>query len=82
MGLTPRRFNREFKLEALRQLASGKLFARLAWEFELHGNVLRRWQHEFKKEPGISRNRTREGVAGPRGGVGAKRTIKGGCTRL
>jgi len=30
MGLNQRRFAREFKLDALRQLFSGKLFARLA----------------------------------------------------
>ena len=52
MGLTQRRFTREFKLEALRQLASGKSFARLARELELHENVLRRWQREYEKEPG------------------------------
>ena len=52
MGLTQRRFTREFKVEALRQLASGKSFARLARELELHENVLRRWQREYEKEPG------------------------------
>jgi len=52
VGLTQRRFTLEFKLEALRQLASGKSFARLARELELHENVLRRWQREYEKEPG------------------------------
>jgi transposase len=52
VGLTQRRFTREFKLEALKQLASGKSFARLARELELHENVLRRWQREYEKEPG------------------------------
>ena len=52
MGLTQRRFTREFKLEALRQLAAGKTFGRLARELELHENVLRRWQREYEKEPG------------------------------
>jgi transposase len=52
VGLTQRRFTREFKLGALRQLASGKSFARLARELELHENVLRRWQREYEKEPG------------------------------
>jgi len=52
VGLTQRRFTREFKLEALRQLAGGKSFARLARELELHENVLRRWQREYEKEPG------------------------------
>jgi transposase-like protein len=39
-------------LEALRQLAGGKSFGRLARELELHENVLRRWQREYEKEPG------------------------------
>jgi transposase len=52
VGLAQRRFTREFKLEALRQLAGGKSFARLARELELHENVLRRWQREYEKEPG------------------------------
>ena len=52
MGLTQRKFTRELKLEALRQLASGKSFARLARELELHENVLRRWHREFEKQPG------------------------------
>ena len=52
MGLTQRKFTREFKLEAIRQLASGKSFAQLARQLELHENVLRRWQREYEKEPG------------------------------
>jgi transposase len=52
VGLTQRKFTREFKLEAIRQLASGKSFAQLARELELHENVLRRWQREYEKQPG------------------------------
>ncbi len=52
MGLTQRKFTREFKLAAIRQLASGKSFAQLARQLELHENVLRRWQREFEKQPG------------------------------
>ena len=44
MGLTQRKFTREFKLEAIRQLAAGKSFAQLGRQLELHENVLRRWQ--------------------------------------
>jgi transposase len=51
VGLTQRKFTREFKLEALKQLASGKSFAKLARELELHENVLRRWHREFEKQP-------------------------------
>jgi len=52
VGLTQRKFTREFKLAAIRQLASGKSFAQLARQLELHENVLRRWQREFEKQPG------------------------------
>ena len=52
MGLTQRKFTREFKLEAIRQLATGKSFAQLARELELHENVLRRWQREYEQQPG------------------------------
>jgi transposase len=51
VGLTQRKFTREFKLAALRQLAAGKTFAKLARELELHENVLRRWQREWEKQP-------------------------------
>jgi transposase len=51
VGLTQRKFTREYKLAALKQLAGGKSFARLARELELHENVLRRWQREYEKEP-------------------------------
>jgi transposase len=67
VGLTQRRFTREFKLEALRQLAGGKSFARLARELELHENVLRRWQLEYEKEPGV---RFREKARGGCGSTG------------
>jgi transposase len=52
VGLTQRKFTREFKLEAISQLAKGKSFAKLARELELHENVLRRWQREYEKQPG------------------------------
>ena len=52
MGLTQRKFTREFKLEAIRQLAGGKSFAQLARELQLHENVLRRWQREYAKQLG------------------------------
>jgi transposase len=49
--LTQRKFTREFKLAALKELSSGKSFARLARELELHENVLRRWQREYERNP-------------------------------
>ena len=51
MGLTRRNFTREFKLAAIKQLGSGKSFARVARELEVHENVLRRWQREFEEGP-------------------------------
>ena len=46
-----RSYTREFKLGALKQLESGKSFARVARELEVHENVLRRWQREFEEHP-------------------------------
>ena len=64
MALTQRKFTREFKLAALKQLAGGKSFARLARELELHENVLRRWQREYAADP--SRAFPGKGQAGVR----------------
>ncbi len=52
MGLAQRKFTREFKVGALKQLAGGKSFAQLARTLEVHENVLRRWQHEYETAPG------------------------------
>jgi len=67
VGLTQRKFTREFKIEALRQLAGGKSFAKLARELELHENVLRRWHREYEQQsshafPGKGQGRLREGA--------------------
>jgi transposase len=43
--------SREFKLTAIEQIESGKSLARVAREFEVHENVLRRWKHEIQKYP-------------------------------
>ena len=51
MGLTQRKFTREFKLEAIKQLGMGKSIAQLGRQLEVHVNVLRRWQREYQKEP-------------------------------
>ena len=64
MALTRRSFTREFKLAALKQLGSGKSFARVARELEVHENVLRRWQREFEEQPsrafpGLGKDRLR-----------------------
>ena len=51
MALTRRNFTAEFKLAAIKQLESGKSFARVARELELHENVLRRWRRQFEERP-------------------------------
>ena len=51
MALTRRNFTCKFKLAAIKQLESGKSFARVARELELHENVLRRWRHQFDERP-------------------------------
>lgn len=51
MGLTQRKFTREFKVTVVRQLAAGKSFAELAREIEVHENVLRRWEREYREQP-------------------------------
>ena len=51
MAQTRRQFTREFKLDAIKQVQSGKSFARVAREQEVHENVLRRWKREFDRHP-------------------------------
>jgi transposase len=51
VALTRRNFTREFKLAAIKQLESGKSFAHVARELEVHENVLRRWRREFEEQP-------------------------------
>jgi transposase-like protein len=67
VSLTQRKFSREFKLAVLRQLAAGKSFAQLAREVEVHENVLRRWEREYREQPsrafmGPGRGRWRVGL--------------------
>ena len=51
MAQSRRQFTREFKLEAIREVHSGKSLARVAREKEVHENVLRRWKKEFERDP-------------------------------
>ena len=64
MALTRRQFTREFKLAAIKQLGTGKSYARVARELEVHENLLRRWQREFDEQPsrafpGLGKDRSR-----------------------
>ena len=54
MAKSRRIFSREFKLEAIEQIASGKSLARVARELELHENVLRRWKRELRQNPKLA----------------------------
>jgi len=51
VGLTRRRFTREFKVAAVRMVMSGESLGRVARELELNESVLRRWRREFDRHP-------------------------------
>ena len=46
MGVTRRKFSREFKVEAVRQLEAGRRLAEVARELGVHATVLRRWKDQ------------------------------------
>jgi len=52
MGLSHRRFTREFKLAAIQRLEQGISIAEVARALEVNCNVLRRWRKEFRQGPG------------------------------
>jgi transposase len=52
MGLSRRRFTREFKLNALRRLEMGVPIAELARAIEVNPNTLHRWRREHLQGPG------------------------------
>jgi len=65
VSLTRRKFTREFKLAAIRQLESGKSLNRVARELELDRKVLRRWKQQFqqgsdKAFPGVGKAREQD----------------------
>lgn len=51
MGLSRRRFTREFKVAAVRRLQQGESVAGLARALEVNPSVLHRWQQEYRHEP-------------------------------
>ena len=51
MKQTRRRFSKEFKLEVVRQLASGRRLAEVARELGVDAQVIRRWQGQVKVDP-------------------------------
>ncbi len=52
MGLSRRRFTREFKLAAGQRLEQGVSIAEVARALEVNPNVLHRWRREFRQGPG------------------------------
>ena len=52
MGLSRRKFTREFKLAAVRRLEAGVSLAEVARGLEVNPNVLHRWRREFRQAPG------------------------------
>lgn len=52
MGLSRRRFDRDFKLNALRRLEMGVPIAELARAIEVNPNTLHRWRREHLQGPG------------------------------
>ena len=52
MGLSRRRFTREFKLAAVQRLNQGISVAEVARAMEVNPNLLHRWCQEFRQGPG------------------------------
>jgi len=52
MGLSRRRFTREFKLAAIERLEQGVSLGEVVRALEVNPNVLQRWRREFRKGPG------------------------------
>jgi len=51
MKQTRRRFSREFKLEAVRQLTNGRRLADVARELGVEAQVMRRWVEQVSVDP-------------------------------
>ncbi len=52
MGLSRRRFIREFKLAAIQRLELGASVAEVARAYEVNPMTLQRWRREFRQGPG------------------------------
>ena len=51
MGLSRRKFTREFKLAVIERVQSGASLAEAARAFEVHPNLVQRWCQEFREGP-------------------------------
>jgi len=54
MGLSRRKFTREFKLDAIERLESGVSVAAVARALEVSPSLLQRWRQEFRESPGAA----------------------------
>ena len=66
MGLSRRRFTREFKLAVMERLEQGVSVGEVARAVEVNPNVLQRWRREFRQGsgnafPGLGQRRWAEG---------------------
>jgi transposase len=52
MGLSRRKFTKEFKIAALRQIDGGASIAAVARSCEINPNLLHRWRRDFRQSPG------------------------------
>lgn len=51
MGLSRRKFTKEMKLAAVRQLEAGSSAGEVARAFEVNPNLLHRWRKEYRQGP-------------------------------
>ncbi len=49
MVVKRRRFTREFKLQVVREVESGKSVAQVAREYQLHPTMINRWRKEHER---------------------------------
>lgn len=65
MGLSRRKFTKEFKLAAVRRLETGASIAEVSRACEVNANVLHRWRREFRDGvdrafPGLGKKKAEE----------------------
>lgn len=65
MGLSRRKFTKEFKLAAVRRLETGASVAEVSRACEVNANVLHRWRREFRDGvdrafPGLGKKKAEE----------------------
>ena len=51
MGITRKRFTREFKLKVVRAYESGTSVAELTRQFDIHANLVYKWTQEYRNNP-------------------------------